>query len=229
MNPDQIRNEMKLFNPEPVVVPKPVKKKDPPKEHKKHPGYFEGELHLRNVTPEILSYVARRIYSDGEHIAKEKKYDSENIDYWVSSRALLRRLGKELQQKFGGELIASEKLFTRDHQTSRDLYRLNVSYRHHERVPGEIIAILGEPWKIMSFKGKRIIVEHAYSKKRKNIIRKNAEQPLETKKTSVVQTEPELHVLDENFQSVVARGLEKYVPGQKVTAVEINGVWFIID
>lgn len=228
MNPEDIRKEMKNFVPEDTNKPIEKKKKVLPEKKAKHIGYFEGELHLRNVTPEVLSYVAKRIYGVGEHIAKEKRFDAKNVDYWVSSRSLLRRLGKELQQKFGGEITAGETLFTRDHLTSKNVYRLNVCYRHHERVSGEIVAISGEPWKIMSFKGKRIIVEHILTGKRKNITQELAEKPLQKYRSHVVQTDPEIHILDPEFQSVVAKSAGSVNVDQKVKAVEIDGVWFIV-
>lgn len=227
MDPEEIRKAMKAFTPTDTttVFPK-KKKKSPAPVATKHPDYFEGELHLRNISPEILQYVYKRVSNEGENIPTVVEHSKKDIDLLLSSNSLLRKLGKELQQKFGGEITMSEKLFTRDHQTSKNLYRLNLSYRHHTLASGDVLAIEKQPWVVKSFKGKRIIVEHPITKKRKNIISKDT--PLKKHKTSVVQVEPSVHILDLDFQSVPAESVAGLVVGKKVTAVEIAGTWFVL-
>jgi NMD protein affecting ribosome stability and mRNA decay len=226
MKPEDIRKAMREFSPAAEIIDTPKKKKTLPPKKTKHVDYFEGELHLRNISPDILKYVYRRVSNEGEHIPNVEEHSDKDFDLLLSSNSLLRKLGKELQQKFGGEVTMSEKLFTRDHQTSKNLYRLNLSYRHHTLATGDVLALDSQPWIVKSFKGKRIILENPLTKKRKNIT--SEDKPLEKFKTSVIQIEPSVHVLDQNYQSVPATAGDVLVIGQKVTTVKIAGQFFVV-
>jgi NMD protein affecting ribosome stability and mRNA decay len=81
----------------------------------------------------------------------------------------LRLLGKKLKKSFNGELKESEKLFSRNRQTQKNIYRLNVLFRLTNLKKGDIVEFRGRKVKIMSIgskvqakeveTGKRIILK----------------------------------------------------------------------
>jgi len=127
--------------------------------------YFEGVLQLRNCSDEVVAFVLSSIKSDKKaRIARiEKK--KNGIDYYLSSQRYLRSLGKKIREKFSGELIESRKLFSRNRQTSRNIYRVFVMFRQHNIRKGDIISLRGEKLKVVSL-GARISVKDSKGRKR---------------------------------------------------------------
>lgn len=106
-----------------------------PKCAKDKTTYFEGILQLRNPNPEIKEYILKRLESvkiKGIH-ASDVKEVTNGIDYHITSKPFLRKLGKELKQRFKGDFNESPQLFSRNHQTSKDIWRLNVLFRVHDK------------------------------------------------------------------------------------------------
>lgn len=117
--------------------------------------YFEGILQLRNPNKEVINYIEKRI-KEKSSVFLAKKVDVVNgIDFYISSNRFLRSLGRRLQKQFGGELKISPRLYSRNRQTSRDVYRLNVLFRLPEYKKGDIVTVKGEKIKILSL-GKKV-------------------------------------------------------------------------
>jgi NMD protein affecting ribosome stability and mRNA decay len=117
---------------------------------KKGTDYFEGTLQLRDVTPEVLNFVREDMAKhavDGAHVTKEKGKGG-NIDFKMTSTKYMRQLGKRLKQKFSGELTETVKLFTRNKQTSKEVYRTNVLFRLRKFKIGDIVESRGRKIKI---------------------------------------------------------------------------------
>jgi len=115
----------------------------------KGPKYFEGKLQLRNPTPEVLSYVRKKIRQDKYvWIAKEEKVRN-GLDLWLSSNKFLQDIGNKLKKRFTGVLKKSKKLHTQHKITSKLLYRGTVMFRCLNFKKGDVIEINGEPMKIM--------------------------------------------------------------------------------
>lgn len=93
--------------------------------------YFEGILQLRNPKDDVKQYIEKRLREvkvKGIHATTVKEVRG-GIDYYLSSRKFLRTLGKELKARFKGEFNESAQLFSRNHQTSKDIFRLNLLFR----------------------------------------------------------------------------------------------------
>ena len=96
--------------------------------------YFEGILQVRNPDDALESFIRKRL-EDAEKrgVFANKILEVKNgVDYYMSDKRFLRRLGKELKKNFKGELKESAQLFSRDKQTSKDIFRLNVLFRREE-------------------------------------------------------------------------------------------------
>jgi len=132
------------------VIPGNVFVKACPKCSKRGTQYFEGILQLRDMTPEIENFVVMDLAAaefEGVHIAKQLK-KNKYWDVWVTDKRYLRRLGKKLQKHFTGQLTESATLHTRDKQSSKDLFRLNVMFKPTTFKIGDIIEQRGKRIKV---------------------------------------------------------------------------------
>jgi NMD protein affecting ribosome stability and mRNA decay len=97
---------------------------------KSRPEYYEAVLQVRDATPELIGKIQKLLETQKIHrsINKHEAYESGG-DYFFSNKRIAQQVGKTLRSKFGGTLEASKRLFTRDRQTSKDVYRTTVLYR----------------------------------------------------------------------------------------------------
>ncbi len=96
----------------------------------RNPQYFEGVLQLRNPTEEVFQMIKSQMKKDGKvWVAKEVPLKT-GVDLYLSSNKFLKMIGKKLKKTFPkGELKLSKSIFTRDHQTSKEVYRGTVCFR----------------------------------------------------------------------------------------------------
>ena len=105
----------------------------------RHSDYFEGTLQLRNPSKELITYVRNEVKKrEGVWIAKEKDV-TNGIDMYLSSQRFLVTLGNKIKKRFSGELKVTRKLFTRNKQTSRNVYRMSVMFRLYPFKKGDRI------------------------------------------------------------------------------------------
>lgn len=119
--------------------------------------YFEGTLQLRETTPELVDFVRNDIAENtkfGVHIETEN-IKGNRADFRLTSTKYMRQLGKRLTARFNGELTETVKLFTRDKQTSKEVYRTNVLFRLRHYKIGDIVESRGRKIKIKTI-GKRV-------------------------------------------------------------------------
>ena len=93
--------------------------------------YFEGILQLRNPDKEVIKFIRNQVkkqFDKGIFINKEVN-TKNGIDFYLTSKRFLRTLGNKLNKQFKGELKISPQLFSRNKQTSKDIYRINVLFR----------------------------------------------------------------------------------------------------
>ena len=103
--------------------------------------YFEGNLQLRTTLPEILKFVETDLklaQKDGVFITK-KVPETNGFDYYLTSQRYLQKLGKKLKTKFKGELKVTTRLFSRDRQSSKDMYRVTVFFKSNELIEKKML------------------------------------------------------------------------------------------
>jgi len=101
---------------------------------KENTKYFEGNLQLRTTDKEIIMF-AEKLLKDAREkgIFVSKREEVKNgIDYYITSKSFIRKLAKELKKRFKGEITETATLFTRNKQTSRDVYRNTFLYKSEE-------------------------------------------------------------------------------------------------
>jgi NMD protein affecting ribosome stability and mRNA decay len=116
----------------------------------KHISYFEGVLQLRGCTDEVLDWAHDEIIRAGKaKIAKAKEVRG-GVDVYLSSQHYMQSLGRQLQQRFGGIVKVTGRLYTTNHMTSRDVYRMAVLFKQMPFKIGDIVKLHGGEWKVLA-------------------------------------------------------------------------------
>ena len=220
MDKKSVREEMEKFSkslPKFENVKK-AKKKTVRVKEEKHVDYFEGELQLRGVDKEILNYVFKRIEKEGARIPDSKEFGEGNYNFKITSKKTARKIGAELKKKFGGELTESAKLFTRDHLTQKEVHRLNVYFKKFPVNVGDYVEYNKGAYKITGFAtGKAKVLNITTGKSTQALVK--SLKKLDKHKCQVVQVQPEVYVLDEDFQNIKVVNGEGLKLNQKIKCV----------
>jgi len=126
-----------------------------------HANYFEGTLQLRNPTQAVIDFVE---HSDAK-ISQVKEVRG-GIDYYFVSQKALRNLGALLQKRFCGELKSTRRIFTRNRQTGKDVYRVTVMFRCYNVCKGQRLTIKGKEYNILAV-GKKVFLQNIDTKEKK--------------------------------------------------------------
>ena len=85
--------------------------------------YFEGTLQVRNETRESVKFLKEYLKHTSATIAKEER-EKNGTDYYLTVKAEVERTARALQERFGGAIRSSARLFSRNKMTSKDIYRV---------------------------------------------------------------------------------------------------------
>ena len=129
-----------------------------------HDGYFEGVFQLRNPTDEVIEFILGEMRRKKTVLITKQKKVGDGMDIYMTDQHFMQSLGKKLSQRFCGELKISQKIFTRDRQTSKDVYRVNVFFRYIPLKVGDLTELRGEQVRIMKL-GKKVTVKNIKSGK----------------------------------------------------------------
>lgn len=123
---------------------------------------------MRNPNDEIIEFIRGQFNKKpGVFITNEKKVNN-GIDFYATSQKYIQVLGKKLKRNFCGELKISSKLHTRNKQTSRNVYRVNVLFRLAKCKLEDILNFKGEEIKVLKM-GKKILAKNLKTGKKLNI------------------------------------------------------------
>lgn len=96
----------------------------------KHPDYFEAIIQIRNPNQEVQNFIANAVKKrDDVFIARVEKTKNGGLDYYISSQRYARAIGNRLKKSFNGTLKMTRSIFTRNHMTSKDVYRVTVLFK----------------------------------------------------------------------------------------------------
>jgi len=135
----------------------------------KPPSYFEGVLQLRDTTDEVLDWVYKEIERAGRTQIAMSKEVRGGVDLYLSSQHYMQSLGRQLQQRFGGILKITGRLYTKDKMTSRDVYRMTVLFKQLPCKTGDVITLHGEQWKVTGV-GNQIALQNVSSGKKMRML-----------------------------------------------------------
>jgi NMD protein affecting ribosome stability and mRNA decay len=92
-------------------------------------SYYEGVLQLRNLpdsaVDDALTY-ARQMEDRGVFVNKILRMP-RGADLYISNQKIVKSMAIYLQKRYGGRIQNDAKLFTYDHLTSKDVFRVNVT------------------------------------------------------------------------------------------------------
>ncbi len=134
--------------------------------HEARNQYFEGILQLRSPSQEVIDYVENKIEKDGRCFVAKIKEVKNGYDFYLSSQKYLRSLGKALSENFPGVWKESRQLFTRNHLTSKDVFRVNVLFKFVDIKRGQVITIRGDEYEVISAQKKLILKDKKTGKKK---------------------------------------------------------------
>jgi len=129
-------------------------------------NYYEGILQLRNCTKDAVIFVRNKIKKEeGVWIAKEAEVKG-GTDIYLSSNKFLKKVAKQLKERFQGIMKASSKLYTVNKQTGKKVYRGTMLFRMPSFRKGNMGIFKGDKVKILSIGDKVMLQDTMTGKKR---------------------------------------------------------------
>jgi nonsense-mediated mRNA decay protein 3 len=128
----------------------------------KHPNYFEATLQLRDITEEVREFVEKEIAKHKIPVAKVAKVKN-GYDYFLADNSFTQGLGKKLQKRFGGQLVNTATLHTK--QDNKELYRCTVMFRLPQFKKGDAVNYQGENY-IVKLVAKETLIQHCKTGKK---------------------------------------------------------------
>lgn len=197
----------------------------------RHQDYFEGILQLRHVTPEALAFAKQKVMQRPQVSITKEKVVRGGVDLYLTSRTFLKTLAVAVQKQFGGTLSMSPTLYSRDRQTSKDIYRLTVLLKLPPFQIGEVLVakdVAQERILRITHLGKLIHGLDLQSNKTTSLDYTADILPLTKHTTQITKTKPLLEALDpETYQSEPIRNPVEKKPGEKVIVVKWHGLWLV--
>ena len=188
--------------------------------------YFEGTLQLRNPSKGVLDFIDASLIKSKVSVAKTIRHKN-GMDMYLSSNKFVLKLAKQLHDRFGSTNKISRKIFTRDKQTSKEVYRLTVLTEFPMITKGDVVRFQTGIVHVSSVTKKVTGVNLSTGKKCSTKYTKDL-KPLKKHKTTVSKVWPSLEVLHpETYQSVRTENTKKVSLGEKVSVVISDGVWVV--
>jgi NMD protein affecting ribosome stability and mRNA decay len=111
----------------------------------KHGSYFEAVLQLRDVSQEVVDFAESEI--DRLKMNVPKVIIIKNgVDYLLTDNTLTRRIGRNLQAKFGGKTEETSSLWGM--KKDREVYRVTVLFRGVPFKKNDLVIYQGEEYKV---------------------------------------------------------------------------------
>ncbi len=90
---------------------------------------WEGVIQVRPKDKEVITFIRNQVKKrEGVHISKELFF-KYGADIYLTSQKFTRDLGRKLKNSFDGDLKITKKIYGRDRQKSKNLYRATVLFR----------------------------------------------------------------------------------------------------
>jgi len=200
--------------------------------------YFEGILQVRSadgdeirkdmleaVRDEIARHAPRGVYCTKEDVVRN------GMDFQLTSQKHVQTIGRRLHEELGGILKINPRIFTRNKQTSKDVFRINVLLELPPFIKGDVVRADDTLIRITKV-GKKIIGDDLLHKKGVTLdYRGKHVDVLPAKKASISQAYPRLEILDpDTYQSVPLENppVRALKQGEKVKVVEDGGRYWLI-
>ncbi|MBN1175200.1 hypothetical protein JXA48_01010 [Candidatus Woesearchaeota archaeon] len=185
--------------------------------------YFEGILQLQNPTEKVIDFISKQMESmapKGVFITKTVD-TKKGVDLYFTKKNPMRIIAQKVVSKFGGKMDENAQLFTHNHLTSRDVFRLNIHVQLPEFTLGDVIEFdltrvrgddlrhviqVNKMGKVIQgtdlLTGKQLAFELKFAKEIKKV------KPI---KTTLISVQPTIQVLHpETYQAQTPRNADVY-------------------
>lgn len=198
--------------------------------------YFEATLQLRSANigllEESVQFLQTRVHNlrnRGMFVNKAERFE-DGFDFYMTNRRIAQSLGKELQEHFGGKMKVSPRLFTRNKQTSKNVFRVNIYVELPGFTRSDIILVndkvclvekIGKKIKLIDLQNDSSAILD-YDKMDYTIMKKY--------QTFVSRTYPSLEVINpHDFQSSMVKNKPKqmFTNGQTINVVIHKGIYVV--
>ena len=187
-----------------------------------HFGYFEGIVQLRNATDEVIYFIRDLARSKREDMISKEKPVGSGVDFYVKKKSFLRYAASQVQAKYGGEVIFSDRLRGVDKMTSKLLYRETVLITIPDLLKGDIVSFKDDVFLIHSVNKTKVNLTSLSGKGRVIVdyTKTRLDKVSDVHKTTVTKTHPRLEVLHPlTYDSVPVINPGKRVLGENVKVV----------
>lgn len=174
---------------------------------RQHSQYFEGMIQLR-YNSQIASRVEidlqkqTKYWADKQVFITKENSNDEGKDLWLTSKKEMSVFSDKLQRKYGCVVVKSAKLFSRNKQTSKNIYRLNILVKFPEFIEGGIILVNNKIAKVLQLR-RQIKALDLKTGKTFGFFLKDNPKILSTQSTVVSKIRPQITILDpENYEEV---------------------------
>jgi NMD protein affecting ribosome stability and mRNA decay len=193
--------------------------------------YFEGILQLRNARQEIKEYIQNYCVKNKVFVNKITDKESE-VDYYFVKKHQIQPLALKLMRNFGATIDNNPRLFSRNRQTSKDIYRLNVLVTIPSFTVGDVVDFNDMPFYVTET-GKIVTGINLILGKKATFRNEEASnvKKLPKLKSKIMITHPEPQVIDpETYEAIVLRNPlgGEIVQGQNVTFVRYKGCNYLL-
>jgi nonsense-mediated mRNA decay protein 3 len=199
-------------------------------------NYFESIFQIRSSSLDILeeavTYLQHRVDAfkqRGMFINKVERLD-DGFDLFMTNNKVSQNLARELQDRFGGEVKISPRLFSKNHQTSKNIYRMNILVQLPEFARGDIIVANDKVCKVDKL-GKKIIMIDMQNNQRQIVdYAKLDYRILKKEPTFVSKTYPSFEVINpHDYQSSMVKNKPRhpFITGQSVNVVIHRGIYVV--
>jgi NMD protein affecting ribosome stability and mRNA decay len=197
--------------------------------------YFEGVLQIRNISEKsekIIAHVLSKAAEQGNAVNKVVTHP-KGVDYYMTNKRAMPKLAQKIIERAGGFYASSAKLFSHNHQTGKEIYRLNLLLELPDFNIGDVFFFKNKYIIIESFSkkissrnlltGKKVIFAYAEFKKIRDKDFDQAKKIISSE-TTIIRLRPQQEVLHpENYQPVkVLNPLDDAKEDQKVKIILID-------
>lgn len=199
----------------------------------KPPSYFEAVIQLRDCKEDVVEFLwnAAESQSNPDLFISHINPLKNGWDLYISNNQFAMKIASQIPKKYGGRIQTSSSLFSRDHQTSKNLMRLTVLYRGLDFELGDVLAL---PVKQTVVQVKALSTTIKVFDLKKGAMmgvapNRTHYRKLDVVKTRVVRISPSIQILDpESYQPVEVKNENfKAKLDQEVTAVYWLGWWIV--
>ncbi|MBT3408714.1 hypothetical protein HOC99_04710 [Candidatus Woesearchaeota archaeon] len=205
--------------------------------------YFEGILQVRfdkkefnNDYQNIKEKIKEIIIDYRAQINKMVELEN-GIDFYVLNKKLLPNMGNLILNKIVGEEKISATLFSRNNQTSKDIYRLKYLTKLKNLFLFDYIEYNGEVYQIIKIKKKNLIAKNIINNQNTNLYNNIADinKINEFLEAEVIRIQPNIQILDpidfsvKNIINESEQIKQKLNYDSKVNIIRLEDKIYIVD